>query len=157
MKAVARTNMTPLANPATNPHAESTGYFVNPPGPTGAHHAALGGQGVSIISYSQNQEEAYKFLEWFIREDVQKKWAELGGYTAHAGVLASEEFLNATPYNEAFSQSMAIVKDFWAVPEFADMLFQMNDRIHPYVVDGQGTAKEALDGLAADWEATLAK
>ena len=52
---------------------------------------------------------------------------------------------------------MQIVKDFWAVPEFADMLFQMNDRVHPYVVDGQGTAKEALDGLAADWEATLAK
>ena len=109
------------------------------------------------MSYSQNQEEAYKFLEWFIREDVQKKWGELGGYTAHAATLESEEFRNATPYNEAFYQSMQIVKDFWAVPEFADMLFQMNDRIHPYVVDGQGTAKEALDGLAADWEATLAK
>ena len=24
-----------LANPATNPHAENTGYFANPPGPTG--------------------------------------------------------------------------------------------------------------------------
>ena len=145
-----------LANPATNPYAETTGYFVNPPGPTGAHHAALGGQGVSIVSYSQNQEEAFKFLEWFIREDVQKKWAELGGYTCHAAVLESEEFRNATPFNEAFSQSMQIVKDFWAVPVFADMLFQMNDRLHPYVVDGQGTAKEALDGLAADWEASLA-
>ena len=51
---------------------------------------------------------------------------------------------------------MQIVKDFWAVPAFADMLFQMNDRIHPYVVDGQGTAKEALDGLAQDWDETLA-
>jgi multiple sugar transport system substrate-binding protein len=144
-----------LANPATNPHAESTGYFANPPGPTGAQHAALGGQGISIISYSQNQEEAYKFLEWFIREDVQKKWAELGGYTCHAAVLESEEFRTATPFNEAFYQSMQIVKDFWAVPVFADMLFQMNDRLHPFVVDGQGTAQEVLDGLAADWSATL--
>ena len=52
---------------------------------------------------------------------------------------------------------MQIVKDFWAVPVFADMLFQMNDRIHPFVVDGKGTAKEALDGLAQDWDATLKK
>jgi multiple sugar transport system substrate-binding protein len=144
-----------LDNEATNPHAANTGYFANPPGPNGNQHAALGGQGISIITYSQNQEEAYKFLEWFIKEDVQKKWAELGGYTCHAGVLASEEFLNATPYNRAFADSMKIVKDFWAVPVFADMLFQMNDRLHPYITTGEGTAKEALDGLAADWEATL--
>ena len=146
-----------LANPATNPHADVTGYFANPPGPNGDQHAALGGQGISIISYSKNQEEAFKFLEWFSRDDVQKKWADLGGYTLSAKVLESEEFRKATPYNEAFYQSMQIVKDFWAVPVFADLLFQMNDRIHPFVVDGKGTAKEALDGLAQDWNATLAK
>src|SRR5918997_1032237 len=71
-----------LANEATNPNAAGTGYFANPGGPTGKQHAALGGQGISIVSYSQNKEEAMKFLEWFIRDDVQKKWAELGGYTA---------------------------------------------------------------------------
>ena len=144
-----------LANEATNPHAANTGYFANPPGPNGNQHAALGGQGISIVSYSQNQEEAYKFLEWFIQEDVQKRWAELGGYTCHAGVLNSEEFLNATPYNRAFADSMKIVKDFWAVPVFADMLFQMNDRLHPFITTGEGSAKDALDGLAADWNKTL--
>jgi multiple sugar transport system substrate-binding protein len=146
-----------LANEATNPHAKATGYFANPPGPTGKHHAALGGQGVSIVSYSQNKEEAYKFLEWFIREDVQKKWGELGGYTCHSAVLNSEEFLNATPFNRAFADSMKIVKDFWAVPVFADMLFQMNDRLHPYITTGEGDAKAALDALVEDWKATLAR
>lgn len=144
-----------LANSATNPHADVTGYFANPPGPDGDQHAALGGQGVSIISYSQNQEEAMKFLEWFVQEDVQKRWAELGGYTCHAGVLNSEEFLNATPYNRAFADSMKIVKDFWAVPVFADMLFQMNDALHPYITTGEGDPKAALDALAAQWEQTL--
>jgi multiple sugar transport system substrate-binding protein len=144
-----------LANEATNPHAANTGYFANPPGPNGDQHAALGGQGISIISYSQNQEESLKFLEWFIQEDVQKRWAELGGYTCHAGVLNSEEFLNATPYNQAFADSMAIVKDFWAVPVFADMLFQMNDALHPYITTGEGDPKAALDALAAQWEETL--
>ncbi len=144
-----------LANPAINPHAEATGYFANPPGPNGHHHAALGGQGISVVEYSQNKEEAFKFLEWFIREDVQWRWAELGGYTCHAAVLSSPEFIAATPYNQAFADSMEIVKDFWAVPVFADMLFQMNDRLHPYITTGEGTAQEALDALVGDWNKTL--
>jgi multiple sugar transport system substrate-binding protein len=146
-----------LANSATNPYADVTGYFANPAGPGGAKHAALGGQGVSIITYSQNQDESFKFLEWFIREDVQQKWGELGGYTCNAKVLESAEFRNATPYNEAFYQSMFIVKDFWAVPEYAELLTQINNRIYPYIVGGEGSAKDALDGLAADWTETFKK
>jgi multiple sugar transport system substrate-binding protein len=146
-----------LANKAANPYADVTGYFANPAGPSGVQHAALGGQGMSIVTYSKKQEAAFKFLEWFIREDVQKKWAELGGYTCNAKVLASDEFRKATPYNEAFYQSMFMVKDFWAVPEYAELLTQINNRIYPFVVGEQGTAKEALDGLAADWSATFKK
>ena len=63
-----------------------------------------------------------KFLEWFIRDDVQQRGAELGGYTASTAVLESEAFRTATPYNEAFYQTMFVVKDFWAVPEFAELL-----------------------------------
>jgi multiple sugar transport system substrate-binding protein len=145
-----------LVNPAVNPHAENTGFFANPAGPNGEQFAALGGQGISIVSYSDKQEESRKFLEWFIQDDVQKRWAELGGYTAHAATLESEEFRNATPYNEAFFQTMFVVKDFWAVPFYADLLTAVNNRLGPYVVSGEGTAKEALDALAADWEATIA-
>ena len=145
-----------LANEATNPFAKTTGYFANPPGPNGDQHAALGGQGISVISYSKNQEESMKFLEWFIRDDVQQKWADLGGYTCSSAVLNSEAFLKATPYNQAFADSMKIVKDFWAVPVFADMLFQMNDALHPYITTGEGDPKALLDGLAATWTKTLA-
>jgi multiple sugar transport system substrate-binding protein len=144
-----------LANEATNPYADVTGYFANPAGPGGTQHAALGGQGISIITYSRNQDEAFKFLEWFIRDDVQKKWAELGGYTCHAEVLASPEFRNATPYNEAFYRSMFMVKDFWATPEYAELLTQINNRIYPFIVGGEGTAEDALNGLAEDWTATF--
>ena len=146
-----------LANEASNPHAKNTGYFANPAGPTGKQHAALGGQGISIVSYSQNQEEAFKFLEWFVKDETQKKWAELGGYTCSAAVLESEEFRNATPYNEAFYQTMFMVKDFWAVPEYAELLTSINNRVYPFVVGGEGTAKEALDATAADWTETFKK
>lgn len=146
-----------LLNEKTNPHAKSTGFFANPPGPGGAQFAALGGQGISVVSYSKKQEESMKFLKWFIRNDVQQKWADLGGYTCSAAVLSSEAFRKKTPYNEAFYQTMFKVKDFWAVPEYAELLQELNDRIYPVVVGGSTSAKDALDGLAADWKATFAK
>ncbi|XDA99086.1 extracellular solute-binding protein [Sulfitobacter sp. LCG007] len=146
-----------LVNPATNPNAENTGFFANPPGPGGAQFAALGGQGISIVSYSENIDESYAFLEWFIKDETQKRWAELGGYTASAKVLESDEFRSATPYNEAFYQTMFKVKDFWAVPEYAELLTAANQRLYPYVVGGEGTAQEALDALTADWIDTFKK
>ena len=146
-----------LVNPASNPHAAHTGFFANPAGPGGEQFAALGGQGVSVVSYSENQEEAFKFLDWFIKDSTQKRWAELGGYTASANILSSDEFRNATPYNEAFYQTMFKVKDFWAVPEYAELLTAMNQRMYPFVVGGEGTAKEALDALTADWTETFKK
>lgn len=146
-----------LTNPATNKHAKVTGYFANPKGPTGARFAALGGQGVSIVKYSKKQAESMTFLEWFIRDDVQERWAELGGYTCNAKVLKSDKFRKATPYNEAFYQTMFMVKDFWAVPEYAELLDSMNKRLHPFVVGGKGTAQQALDGVASDWDKTFKK
>lgn len=144
-----------LVNEATNPHAANMGFFANPPGPRGDDFAALGGQGISVVSYSQNQEEAMKFLEWFIKEDTQKRWAELGGYTAHAAILESDTFRNATPFNEAFFQTMFKVRDFWALPEYAELLTEAADTFYPYVVNGEGTAKDTLDKLAATWVDTL--
>ena len=146
-----------LANPATNKNAANTGYFANPPGPGGIHVAALGGQGVSIVSYSKKRDQAFKFLEWFIRDDVQKKWAHLGGYTCSKAVLESPEFLKATPYNQAFYDSMKIVRDFWATPEYAELLNQLNNNVYPYVVNDKGTADDALNGVVKDWTATFNK
>jgi multiple sugar transport system substrate-binding protein len=146
-----------LANPATNPNAKGTGFFANPAGPTGAHFAALGGQGISIVSYSKKRDAAMKFLEWFVKDSTQKKWGELGGYTCSKAILESPAFRNATPYNEAFYQSMLMVKDFWATPEYAELLTELNQRLYPYIVGSKGTAEEALNGVESDWTATFKK
>ena len=72
-------------------------------------------------------------------------------------MLKSDAFRKATPYNEAFYQTMFMVKDFWAVPEYAELLDATNKRLHPFIVGDKGTAEEALNGLAKDWEATFKK
>ena len=47
--------------------------------------------------------------------------------------------------------SMAIVKDFWAEPSYAQLLLAMQNRVHDYVVAGKGTPQSALDALEKDW------
>ena len=103
-----------LANPGVNDYAETTGYFSNPAGPGGESYAALGGQGTSIISYisPERQEAAKDFIRWFAQDDVQAQWGAVGGYTCNIKVLESPEFLELTPFNPAFAETMVKVKDF---------------------------------------------
>ena len=66
-------------------------------------------------------------------------------------VVEDPAFPTKEPYNQAFLNSMAIVKDFYAEPSYASLLLAMQKRVHNYVIAGKGTAKEALDGLVKDW------
>jgi multiple sugar transport system substrate-binding protein len=141
-----------LASPETNPHAENTGFFANPAGPDGDRFAALGGQGISINAYIDpaRQEASRDFIRWFAQEEVQAKWAALGGYTCNINVLESDEFLNAAPYNPAFAETMTFVKDFWNIPEFGSLLESVQRNLHAYVVGGEGTAEDALNAVATE-------
>ena len=128
----------------------NSGYFPNPAGP-GGHFAQLGGQGISVVSYSEEQDAALEYIEWFAQPEIQQRWWELGGYPALRAVVEAPGFAESEPYAQTFLDSMAIVKDFWAEPAYASLLLAMQDRVHSYVVAGEGTAQEALDGLVEDW------
>jgi len=146
-----------LANKATNKFSDVTGYFSNPAGPDGKRFAALGGQGMSISAYTskEKQQASMDFLKWFASDEVQAKWASLGGYTCNIKVLASPEFLKVAPFNAAFAETMNFVKDFWNIPAYAPLLQSAQQTEHEFIVNGTGTAKDALDGLAKQWEEIL--
>ena len=127
-----------------------SGYFPNPAGPAG-QFAQLGGQGISVVANSDSQEAALDYIKWFAQPDVQAKWWSLGGYSALKAVVEDPGFATSQPYAQTFLDSMAIVKDFWAEPSYAQLLLAMQSRVHNYVIAGQGTAQEALDGLVTDW------
>jgi multiple sugar transport system substrate-binding protein len=128
-----------------------TGYLVNPAGPTGEKFAQLGGQGISVVSYSEKQDAALEYIKWFAQPEVQQKWWTMGGFSALRAVVEDPGFAASQPYAQTYLDSMAIVKDFWAEPAYASLLQASQKRFHDYVVAGQGTAQEALDGLVADW------
>lgn len=140
-----------LEDKTKNPQYDGTAYFKMPKGPK-LQVASLGGQGLSVNSYSDKKDQAFLFLEWVIRGDVQDKWAELGGFSTNKAVLSSEKFLNATRFNRAFAESMSMLKDFWADPVYPDLLKASQKRWSDYITTDKYTASETMSDLARDWE-----
>jgi multiple sugar transport system substrate-binding protein len=132
---------------------DRSGFFVNPSQNTAA--STLGGQGISVVAYSQKQDLALEYIKWFAQPDVQAKWWSLGGYSCHNSVLNDPGFPDTAPFAADFLQAMGGVKDFWQEPIYAELLQAMQKRIHDYVVADVGTAQEALDKLIADWTASF--
>jgi multiple sugar transport system substrate-binding protein len=132
-----------------NVGGEKTGFFVNPK--MASAGATLGGQGISVVKYSDKQELALEYLKWFAQPAVQKKWWDSGGFSCHNTVLDAPGFEKSTSYAPVFLDSMKIVKDFWQEPSYAQLLLAMQKRTHDYVVAGKGTPQEAMDGLLKDW------
>ncbi|MEM7258746.1 MAG: extracellular solute-binding protein [Pseudomonadota bacterium] len=124
-------------------------FFVNPPQNIAA--STLGGQGISVVSYSDSQDAALEYIKWFAQPAVQAKWWSLGGYSAHNSVLNDPSFVDSQPFAGDFLVAMDGVQDFWQEPAYAELLLAMQKRLHDYVVAGQGTAQEALDKLIEDW------
>ena len=147
-----------LSNKRTNPNYwDKVGFFFNPAGPYGDQYSALGGQGLSIISYisPERQKASLDWLKWFGQEKIQAKWAELGGYTCNSKVLKSQTFLKAQPFNPAFAKTMTIVKDFWNIPAYGPLLSSAQAAFHKFVVEGVGTPQEPMDNLAKEHDKIL--
>ncbi len=132
-----------------NVGGDKSGFFVNPK--MSVEASALGGQGISVVSYSDKKDLALEYIKWFAKPDVQKKWWALGGYSCHKAVLEDPGFASSAPFAADFLRAMSNVKDFWQEPTYAELLQAMQARIHDYVVADKGTAKEALDLLIKDW------
>lgn len=128
---------------------DRSGFFVNPSQKVAA--STLGGQGISVVAYSDKKDLALRYIKWFATPEVQKKWWSLGGYSAHNAVLGDPNFAESAPFAADFLKAMSGVKDFWQEPTYAELLQAMQKRTHDYVVADQGTAQEALDKLIVDW------
>ncbi|HEY9212581.1 MAG TPA: extracellular solute-binding protein, partial [Ancylobacter sp.] len=129
------------------------GFFVNPMEKVKA--SPLGGQGISVVAYSDNKDAALQYIKWFAQGDVQAKWWSLGGYSCAKSVLEAPDFAKSTPFAADFLVAMGQVKDFWQEPSYADLMQSMQKRVHDYVVADKGTAKEALDLMIKDWQKTF--
>lgn len=139
----------PGLNKDPNVGGNKIGFFANPADK--GKGVQLGGQGISVVSYSNSKNEALQYIKWFADPAVQKKWQAIGGSSAAKAVLNDPGYAKSSPFAQAFLDSMGMVVDFWAEPSYAQLMLAMQRRMHDFVVADKGTAKEALDGLVADW------
>jgi multiple sugar transport system substrate-binding protein len=137
-----------LVDKTQNQYADKTGFFLAPKGPAG-RYISLGGQGISISSYSKNQDDAKKFLAWFSKRETQQKWAQLGGLTCNKVVLASDDFKKATPYNAVFAESVPFLRDFYNSPQYAELLRSTQENWNA-AASGTATPQQAMDKVAQD-------
>jgi multiple sugar transport system substrate-binding protein len=152
-----------IANPGDNPDFyDKTGYFNSPAhvGPDGVRHraVALGGQGMSINAHISpaRQERAKDFLKWFSESATQESWAEKGGFTADKTVLKSEAFRKAAPYNPLFEEAFQLMRDFWSVPEYDEMMKACQREFCAVFQDG-ADPEDAVWQIQSEHEAILRK
>ncbi|MEO0860319.1 MAG: extracellular solute-binding protein [Pseudomonadota bacterium] len=139
---------------AADPELEGkVDFFVNPS--QNIAGSTLGGQGISVVAYSEKQDAALEYIKWFAQPAVQAKWWELGGFSAHNSVLNDPGFPDSQPFAADFLTAMGQVQDFWQEPAYAELLLAMQKRMHDFIVADQGTAQEALDKLIEDWTETF--
>ena len=129
---------------------DKIGFFVNPGEKVAA--STLGGQGISVVSYSDNQEDALQ-VHQVVR--AARRAEEVVGarrlLDRQVGAARPRTSRRPRPYAADFLTAMGQVKDFWQEPAYAELLQAMQKRVHDYVVADQGTAQEALDLLVKDW------
>jgi multiple sugar transport system substrate-binding protein len=131
------------------------GFFAVP-ARNGKRLVSLGGQGMSISTKipAEHQENARKFIAWFLKRENQEKWIRKeAGFTANVEILKSDAFRNATSYNAPFADSLDSVQDFWNVPVYNELLAKAQQYIAE-AIDGPDP-KAALDALAKAHEEIL--
>ncbi|WP_370325561.1 extracellular solute-binding protein [Euzebya sp.] len=114
----------------------------------------LGGMGMHVSAYSDEQDAALEFMEWFSSAEVQELWAEAGGVPARTDALNSDAFIDARPWNQAFTDSVDSLKDFWAIPEFFQMIDVHSTQANAAITGTQDPI-EALDSLAEQEQSIL--
>lgn len=132
--------------------ADNIGFAVVPG--EDEHFISLGGMGISVSAYSENPEGAKELIKWLQADEQQLRWVTEGGFSGRVSILESEEFLNAAPYNASFSEAFKLVKDFWNVPEYQEMLGIQQEYLN-LAITGQMDAQEALDLTAEEHQEIL--
>jgi len=113
--------------------------------------ATYGSQGIAINKHSKNKEAAWKYLEWLISYDTQKKLID----DPRAGFASARQDLfdyqTQTPGTARWAALKSITGgwgfDVWTIPEYGQLLdIQQNYLNLAYI--GAISCKQALDQIA---------
>ena len=121
------------------------------PAGEGGSIAVLGGEDIAMFN-SANKEAAWKFMQFMTSEYAETEMAKCGQIPVNKAALESDTVKNAdyAPFIEAIQTAKARP----TVAAWSEMDNGLQVALTA-VVNGEKTAQEALDELAAEWDALL--
>lgn len=121
------------------------------PAGEGGSVSVLGGEDIAMFN-TANQEAAWKFMQFMTSEFAETEMAKCGQIPVNVAALESDTVKNAdyAPFIEAIQTAKARP----TVAAWSEMDNGLQVALTA-VVSGEKTAQEALDELAAEWDALL--
>ena len=121
------------------------------PAGEGGSVSVLGGEDIAMFN-TANQEAAWKFMQFMTSEFAETEMAKCGQIPVNKAALESDTVKNAdyAPFIEAIQTARARP----TVAAWSEMDNGLQVALTA-VVNGEKTAQEALDELAAEWDALL--
>jgi multiple sugar transport system substrate-binding protein len=147
------------ADPKSDPKFYDKLAYAVLPGATGPdgkfrQFESIGGQGLSISKYSKNQDEAWKFIQWFMTKPIQEKWVAVGAQTGRTDILTSDAYTKVNAFNQFFPTAMSHAKDYWHLAEYPQLL-DIEQKYMSLAVSGETDCKTALDNTAKEQQPIL--
>lgn len=123
------------------------------PAGIGGSHSVLGGEDISMFN-TANKEAAWKFIKFMTDEFAEEEMAKCGQIPVNTAALESDTVKNASfaPFIEAIKSA----KSRPTVACWSEMDSELSVAVTA-VMNGEKTAREAMDELAVKYDALLAQ
>ncbi len=103
---------------------------------------------------SERKEAAFEFLRWLAGDEGAKAWALNGGTPSNQNTLDDPEVLEARPDYAVLAETLPFTSVVPLVPESTELLGVWAEQL-ALSLQGEMTAQEAMDNIAAEWERIL--
>ena len=141
-----------LEDPSASKVVGKMGYVLIPSA-TGQPTAQLEGWSYLIPKESKHPREAYRFMEWAMRKNVQLEQTLKGGASGLKAIYDDPQ-VQKIPYVPTFLASVPIGKPKPTIPESSQITEVMTQRLSE-IVTKKRTPKQGLDQMALDIQRIL--
>lgn len=148
----------PVLDPASSRVAEQMEIALVPAGPV-ARVPQIASHGYQIPTAARNKEAAWEFIRWAASEEMLRRSAIEGNFSAvpRESILTSAEY--AEKYNRAKTQVGTLIVEainlskpaYRVVPEFPEVGARLGNGLNE-IISGQRSVQEAMDAVQRDAE-----
>jgi len=127
------------------------------PLPAGKMNASvLGGMDLIVMEQSSHKDEAAKFINFLMQDDIQLDWAKSLGFLPIKKSMYSDPFFQSDPLMLVFSKELEVSRSRPTIAQAGEVDDAFGVAIQA-ALSGAQTPKQALDDAAAKAQAALVK